>query len=164
MLNDEQKQKVSAWIADGVKLSDIQTRLESECGVRLTYMEVRLLVDDLKLIPKDPVVEVPPAPPVPPPAAASPTPGETVAPDDVQFMPPQPPPSGNVTLTVDTIAKPGTVVSGKVTFSDGITAAWYLDQTGRLGVSAEEPGYRPPGADVQEFQMLLDQQLAKMGF
>ena len=53
MLNDEQKQKVSAWIADGVKLSDIQTRLESECGVRLTYMEVRLLVDDLKLIPKN---------------------------------------------------------------------------------------------------------------
>lgn len=161
MLNDEQKQKVSAWIAEGVKLSDIQTRLETECEVRLTYMEVRLLVDDLKLIPKDPVVEVPPAPPVPPPAAASPTPDETIAPEVAQTVPPA---SGNVTLTVDAIAKPGTVVSGKVTFSDGITAAWYLDQTGRLGVAADEPGYRPPGADVQEFQMLLDQQLAKMGF
>lgn len=161
MLNDEQKQKVSAWIAEGVKLSDIQTRLENECEVRLTYMEVRLLVDDLKLIPKDPVIEVPPAPPVPPPAAASPTPDGMVAPEDAL---PVPPPSGNVTLTVDAIAKPGTVVSGKVTFSDGITAAWYLDQTGRLGVAAEEPGYRPPGADVQEFQTLLDQQLAKMGF
>lgn len=73
-------------------------------------------------------------------------------------------PSGNVTLTVDAIAKPGTAVSGGVTFSDGVTAAWYLDQTGRLGVSAPDPGYRPPNADVQEFQMMLDQQLAKMGF
>ena len=160
MLNDEQKLKVSTWIADGVKLSDIQNRLGEECGVRLTYMEVRLLVDDLKLVPLDPVVSPPPAAPVEP--AAPTAPSEVPAPEEVQFMPPAP--SGKVTLTVDTIAKPSTVASGGVTFSDGVTAVWYLDQTGRLGVSAPDPGYRPPNADVQEFQMLLDQQLAKMGF
>jgi hypothetical protein len=75
-----------------------------------------------------------------------------------------PPAAGGVSLTTDTIARPGTVVSGKVTFSDGKMAMWYLDQTGRLGVSGETPGYRPPEADIQEFQALLDQQLAKMGF
>jgi transposase len=53
-LDESQRQKVAAWIADGAKLSEIQTRLMSEFGLKLTYMEVRFLVDDLKLTPKDP--------------------------------------------------------------------------------------------------------------
>ena len=54
------------------------------------------------------------------------------------------------------------VVSGKVTFSDGKRVGWILDQTGRLGLT--ERGYRPPAADLQEFQAALDQELSKMGF
>lgn len=150
-LTDDQKSKVAAWIADGVKLSDIQTRLASECDVRMTYMDVRLLVDDLKLMPKDP-----PAPVAPPsaetPAVSSPLAAELA------------PAGGGVTLTVDTIARPGTMVSGNVTFSDGKKAAWYLDQTGRLGVVPEEQGYRPPAGDVEKFQAQLDRELAKIGF
>jgi len=52
-LDDEQKRKVTEWIAQGLKLSEIQKRLGDELGLRLTYMEARLLVDDLKLMPKD---------------------------------------------------------------------------------------------------------------
>ena len=148
-LTDEQKAKVAAWIADGVKLSDIQTRLASECDLRMTYMDVRLLVDDLKLMPKDP-----PAPVVPVPAEV---PAETPA-------EPAPASGGGVTLTVDTLARPGTMVSGSVTFSDGKNAAWYLDQTGRMGVVPEEQGYRPPEGDVEKFQASLDRELAKLGF
>ena len=69
-LDESQKKTVSAWITDGLKLADIQKRLGTELGVNLTYMEVRMLVDDLKLMPKDPVlpkVETP----VPPPEAPS---------------------------------------------------------------------------------------------
>jgi hypothetical protein len=161
MLNDEQKLKVSAWIADGVKLSDIQSRLGEEYGLRLTYMEVRLLVDDLKLTPKDPVE--PPKPEAPPAPELSAPEGEP-SPIAETMAELQPAGGGKVTLVADTIARPGTVVSGSVTFSDGKKAAWYLDQTGRLGVVPEEQGYRPPSADVQEFQLLLDQRLAKMGF
>jgi hypothetical protein len=163
MLNEEQKQKVSAWIADGAKLADIQNRLAEECGVRLTYMDVRLLVDDLKLTPKDPVVEPPKPAEAPAPvedASESGPVGEAPA----ELLPDAPAGSGKVSLTSDTIARPGTVVSGTVTFSDGKTATWYLDQTGRLGVVPAEQGYRPPSADVQEFQLLLDQQLQRMGF
>ena len=156
MLNEEQKQKVSAWIADGVKLSDIQNRLGEEYAVRLTYMEVRLLVDDLKLTPKDPVLPEPPAP-APTPAPEAPT-MEEVAP------PPAAEGTGKITLSTDAIPKPGTAVSGTVTFSDGKTAGWYLDQTGRLGVVPEEQGYRPPAGDVPEFQAQLDQMLSQMGF
>ena len=52
-LDDAQKKKVTEWIAQGLKLSEIQKRLGDELGLRLTYMEARLLVDDLKLMPKD---------------------------------------------------------------------------------------------------------------
>ena len=53
-LDEAQRQKVTSWVTDGLRLSEIQTRLASELGIRLTYMEVRFLVDDLKLTLKDP--------------------------------------------------------------------------------------------------------------
>ncbi len=53
-LDEAQRQRVTAWILQGAKLSEIQTRLAAELNLKLTYMEVRLLVDDLKLTPKDP--------------------------------------------------------------------------------------------------------------
>jgi hypothetical protein len=159
-LTDEQKLKVAAWIADGVKLSDIQDRLGSEFGVRLTYMDVRLLVDDLKLTPKDA--------PAPEPAAAAPA--ATVAGDVAAAASPgllsdaSAAPAGKLNLVVDQIARPGTFVSGSVTFTDGKTAKWHLDPQGRLGMVPPEPGYRPPEADVQEFQLALDRELQKMGY
>ena len=48
-LTPEQKQSVTQWIQDGSGLSDIQKRLRDEFSVSLTYMDVRMLVDDLKL-------------------------------------------------------------------------------------------------------------------
>lgn len=158
-LTDEQKQKVIAWMADGLKLSDIQHRLGEECAVRLTYMDVRLLMDDLKLVPKDP-----PAPaPMPEPAAGAapvPEPPSTLIEDSAAAEKP----AAKISLTVDQIARPGAIVSGNVTFSDGKTASWYLDQQGRLGVVPAEQGYRPPEGDVEEFQAALDQHLAKLGY
>ena len=62
-LDETQRKQVKHWIEEGLKLSDIQKRLETEWGLRQTYLEVRLLVDDLKLMPKDP----PPLPPSPKP-------------------------------------------------------------------------------------------------
>jgi hypothetical protein len=161
-LTDEQKQKVAAWLADGLKISDIQTRLEADFDLRVTYMDVRFLVDDLKLVPKDP--PAPPAEKTEPaaPEAAAPAP----APEEPSALLADGPakPASKISLTVDQIARPGTIVSGSVTFSDGKKAAWYLDQTGRLGVLPADPAYRPPAGDVEEFQVLLDQQLAKLGY
>jgi hypothetical protein len=162
-LNDEQRKKVAEWIAAGAKLSEIQTRLASELGIRMTYMEVRFLVDDLKLTPKD--VEQP----KPSPVLAAPAAGST------RSAPPMPagqeteaeaalPATGGVSLTVDQVTRPGAIVSGKVTFSDGQQADWYLDQMGRLGVVAQQKGYKPSAPDVQEFQMALQNELAKLGY
>lgn len=156
-LDENQRQRVTAWILQGAKLSEIQSRLAEELGLRLTYMEVRLLVDDLKLTPKDPE---PPKNAEPPPAAA---PKATVPKEATPTAEP-PPAVGKVSVSVDQLTRPGAVVSGKVTFSDGQTADWYLDQTGRLGVVPKQQGYKPSAPDVQQFQMALEKEISRMGF
>lgn len=163
-LNDEQRQQVAGWVADGLKLSEIQSRLAVELGVRLTYMEVRLLVDDLKLTLKDPE-PVKPVGPIGQPASASPNSAGTPAPTPQPETPAPAAPSGSgVSVTVDELTRPGAIVSGKVTFSDGQQGDWYLDQAGRLGVVARQQGYKPSAADVQQFQMALEREMAKLGF
>ena len=157
-LNEAQKKTVSEWIAAGAKLSEVQTRLGTELGIRLTYMEVRFLVDDLKLQLQDPE---PPKPATPPPAAAPANPATPGTPEATDAPAPL---GGQVSVTVDKIARPGALVSGGVTFSDGMSADWYLDQTGRLGLIAKQQGYKPSPADVQQFQMALEREMAKMGF
>ena len=158
-LTDEQRQHVKTWIDQGAKLGEIQTRLASEFGIKLTYMDTRFLVDDLKLVPKDPeppkVVEPPPA--AKPPLTTTPVPAG-------EEMPLPPAGGGKVSVTVDQITRPGAIVSGKVTFSDSQTAEWYLDQTGRLGVVPKQQGYKPSAPDVQEFQLALQQEMAKLGY
>ncbi len=163
-LNEDQRKKVAAWVADGLKLSAIQNRLASELGVQLTYMEVRLLVDDLKLTPKDP--EPPPKPvgAIVGAAASIPGPGNAQDPTTLGGAAGTPSSTGNVSVVVDELTRPGAIVSGKVTFSDGQQAEWYLDQTGRLGVVAKQQGYKPSPADVQQFQMALEREMAKLGF
>ena len=155
-LTEEQRQRVTAWILEGAKLADIQNRLMSEFTIKMTYMEVRLLVDDLKLTPKDPE---PPKAAAPPPEAPKPV-AEKKSPLTAE---PGPAPGG-VSVGVDQIARPGAVVSGKVTFSDGQTADWYLDQSGRLAVVPKQQGYKPSAADVQQFQAALQNELMRMGF
>jgi len=165
-LDDSQRKKVAEWIGQGLKLSEIQSRLNSEFGLTMTYMEVRFLVDDLKLTPKD-VERVKPgqspltATGAAPPAGSHPSPGKSAS--GPKPAEPSAAAPGKVSVSVDTLARPGAVVSGKVTFSDGNKAEWYLDQGGRLGLVAEKAGYRPPAADVQDFQMALETELSKMG-
>lgn len=176
-LTEEQKKTVTSWIHEGLKISDVQSRLSSEFGVTLTYMQTRFLIDDLKLVPQDPAPAPTPAPAVlpgksAPGASGRPTAGETPVheidaelDDPVPVPPSSPAPgAGKVTVSIDKLAVPGTLVSGGVTFSDGKSAQWYLDEMGRLGLAPKEKGYRPPAADVQAFQMQLQRELQRAGY
>lgn len=156
-LDETQKQKVAQWVAEGLKLSQIQTRIQQELGLQITYMEVRFLVDDLKLTLKEPepVKTAPPVLPTQPPPPAVPA-----APAPAPAPAPGP---GGVKVSADSISRPGTLASGKVTFSDGMTADWYLDQMGRLGLAPKTKGYRPSQEDVQDFQVELEGVLARLG-
>jgi hypothetical protein len=156
-LDDAQKQKVSGWIEEGLKLSEIQDKLNSEFGLRMTYMEVRFLIDDLGVKLKDKPQEAPPAPtPAPAPAAPGTAPIDADKADALG--------AAGVSVTVDQVTRPGALVSGKVKFSDGKSADWYLDQMGRLGLAPQEQGYKPSQEDLLEFQTELQNELAKLGF
>src|SRR5271156_3817173 len=100
-LTEEQRQRVTAWILEGAKLSEIQNRLLSEFKLKFTYMEVRFLVDDLKLTPKDPEPPKVVAPAVPPTAAdpAKLTAEKNPAPEGTL-------PASSVSVSVDQITKP----------------------------------------------------------
>ncbi len=145
-LNDTQKIAVREWIDAGLDLSKIQSKLSAEFGIRLTYMEVRFLVDDLGIVPRDVETAVS--------DEASnlntPLPGES----------PANAPAGGVSITVDQITRAGALASGRVTFRDGKGAAWSLDQLGRLGLSPDEQGYKPTQEDFMNFQMELQKKLS----
>jgi hypothetical protein len=161
-LDDAQKQRVTAWIAEGLKLSDIQKRLVTELGLNLTYMEVRLLVDDLKLTPKD--VERPKSIETAGRAAVPGKPAAAAPPKSAPLSGTAGAAPGGVSVNVDQVTRPGALASGDVTFSDGQSAMWYLDQMGRLGLVPKQQGYKPSPADLQSFQSALESELSKSGF
>src|SRR3954470_1955048 len=130
-LDESQRKKVAGWLEEGLKLSEIQKRVNSEMGLNLTYMELRFLLDDLQLKPKE--KEPPPAPPAPigkPPAGADSPAAMRETPhsggpdeDEPEELPSAdesalPGAASKVSVTVDTLARPGALVSGNVTFSD----------------------------------------------
>lgn len=71
---------------------------------------------------------------------------------------------GRVTVEMDRVVRPGSVVSGTVSFSDGVSGKWALDQYGRLMLDTGTPGYKPSAPDVQAFQRELQLQLQRHGF
>jgi len=131
-LSQEQIASIKSWAAEGAQLPDIQLRMKEEFGISVTYMDTRFAILDLgiELIEEkkeEPVAEIKDAPV----------------------------PTGEVTVTMDSVALPGAIVSGKVVFSDGESALWMLDQTGRPSLDPTTPGYQPNQGDIMEFQKQL---------
>ena len=183
-LAPEQTTAVKSWIAAGASIADVQKRLNDEFKVSLTYMDTRFLIDDLGLDIKAPP---PPKPATPPGGATGPGPAASPAVpaantdaelvddagyDDLGDDPEGAAASldqgggaaGAVKVDVDRVMRPGTVVSGTVTFSDGKNGKWALDQYGRLMFESTPPGYRPAPADLQAFQRELSAVLQRQGY
>lgn len=91
-------------------------------------------------------------------------PPEEAYPEDEGIPADAPAGGGSLSLEVDRIMRPGTVVSGTVTFSDGVSGKWGLDQYGRLMLDTGQKGYQPSAADVQAFQRELQMQLQRQGY
>ena len=167
-LTPDQLAKVEEWAAEGATLNLVQDRLKAEFGISLTYMEARLLLMEVGVKIKDKPREPEKPAEAPSPAPAVPPSPEAAADwEEDMIEPPETAPggaAGSVTLTLDQIAVPGAMVSGKVTFSDGTSASWYLDQMGRLGLADVPPGYQPPKPDIPKFQQELERLLQKSGF
>lgn len=72
----------------------------------------------------------------------------------------------NVSVSVDKVTLiPGAVASGTVTFSDGVTGKWIIDQYGRPGFTEiSQSGYRPKPDDAQAFMQELSRALQQRGY
>lgn len=173
-LNNEQMEQVRQWCADGADLATVQEKIAAEFDIRLTYLDTRMLLADLgatagksekeqereaaqareaeKKKTEETLDEKPDAPTEPA--------GVPGAPGDPAGMPT----GGKATVSVSSVTPPGMIVAGKVTFSDGKSAEWYLDQLGRLGMNPGDPGHKPSEADLIAFQKELQQVLKKQGF
>ena len=161
-LNEIQKQAIRDWVADGCGLAEVQVRLAEEFGISMTYMDVRVLAIDLGLD----IRNRPSAPSVVVDATGGLAGGAAgEAPGELPGGPEQPGMVGGaVTVDLDLVTKPGSVVSGTVTFSDGVSASWWLDRVGKLALDAGRPGYSPSQQDLQAFQQELRKALETRGF
>lgn len=131
-LSDDQLAAIHSWAVGGAQLPDIQLRMREDFSLSLTYMDTRLLVLDLGI---ELVVEK-----------------KDVSVAEVKSAPL---PTGFVSVTMDEIALPSAIVSGKVVFSDGESGVWMLDQTGRPSLDPDTLGYSPSREDLMEFQKQL---------
>jgi hypothetical protein len=139
-LTPEQKDALRQWAAEGASMSDLQRHLKEDFGHTVTYMDTRFLILDLGIE----LIEEP-----------------KVVPKEEEKAAPVP--TGFVSTTMDSLTLPGALVSGKVTFSDGETAIWMLDQQGRPGLDPDTPGYRPTQEDILSFQTQLRDLIQKSG-
>lgn len=140
-LTSDQVDALKLWASQGATMSDLQRHLKEDFGHTITYMDTRFLILDLGI---ELITETKEAP----------------KPEEEK---PKPIPTGFVTSSIDTITRPGAMASGKVTFSDGETGFWLLDQTGRPSLDLDTPGYRPSPEDVKEFQIQLRELLQQSG-
>ena len=62
-------------------------------------------------------------------------------------------------MEVDGVTPPGAMASGSVTFSDGESKKWTIDQFGRLAMTGGTPEYKPSDQDVMDFQQQLEKAL-----
>lgn len=151
-LSSEQVEMVKKWVAEGAQMADLQKRLKDDFGFNVTYMDTRFLSLDLAL--NFHVDEE-----------------ESEGPNDIENpeaqeevdLGPLVQDEEAVTVTLDQVARPGAMVSGTVTFSDGMKALWLIDEMGRPSIDPDQPGYQPSEADLVSFQAelkgLLDGQI-----
>jgi hypothetical protein len=148
MTDQERNQWIAQKLGEGLSLSDVQKLLASEYGVRMTYLDLRLLAAEL------PVKWAEAAP------AQKPEPVQaTVMEDEEDEGDDDLPPTGTA-VTISKLVRPGAAMSGEVAFASGAKAEWFLDATGRLGLTPAAGSTRPTQDDLREFQIELQRKLS----
>ena len=140
-LSSEQVEEVKGWVAGGAQMADVQRRLNEDFGFKATYMDTRFISLDLEL---DFQVNE----------------GEAKIEDVIEAPQVEEEPDlerekrggGGVSVSLDQVARPGSMVSGTVTFSDGMKGLWLIDEMGRPSIDPDQPGYQPSEADLVSFQ------------
>jgi hypothetical protein len=86
---------------------------------------------------------------------------EPPAGEDADLASPDGAPASKVSVTLDKVVRAGAMMSGTVTFSDGVEGGWMLDRFGRLALTKiSKPDYQPTEADLEAFQLELQSKLS----
>jgi hypothetical protein len=164
MTNEERKSIVEQLLTKGQSLSQIQDYLHKEKNDPITYMDLRLLLSEMpntKLPEKEvPKTELPSASASAPAGPGTmPTPSSTESPLGAK----EPAAGSRLSISVDQMPAPGSMLSGYTRFSSGAKAHWFLDDMGRLGLEPELGTGKPTQADMQEFSTELRRVLQQAG-
>ena len=156
MTTKERDEYIASQLNAGVSLSDVQTKLAQEYGVKMTYFELRMLAMGLAV---DWEKQDKPKP------AAAPAPVVAAAPQDAAAD------DGTDTANdaFDAEAEeaeaphPGAALSGTAVFASGASGKWALSRNGRLGFEPDEGSAEPDENDWQLFQAELQKTLQSLG-
>ena len=167
-LENSVKAFMAEKIAAGVSLSEVQSLVNAEFSLSMTYMDIRILASELeidwqKLNPEQSKTapeqtgsvenaDIPDAAGVP---------EEENIPEEANAPAGAMPDLSTTRVEVSKIARPGMMFSGSATFANGSTADWYLDNMGRLGVDNLQ-GAQPGQEDIEKFQIALQLELRKL--
>ncbi len=145
MMTDEQRNRfIAEQLNAGVKLNDIQRLLETEHGVRMTYLDLRMLAAELEV---DWQRQEPPKPAVEAKVSAV---DEGLA---------AAPPVAAVTVTVNKLARPDAAISGSYQCPSGARGEWIVDHYGRPGLIPAEGSPKPTAEEMKQFQQELVRQI-----
>jgi hypothetical protein len=161
MTNEERKSIVGELLAKGLTLSQIQDYLHKEKHDPITYMDLRLLLSEMpnaKLPEKEVGKTVLPTSGTPVGTGAKAAPRDLASPAAKE-----PAAGGRLSISVDQVPAPGSMLSGYARFSSGARAHWFLDEMGRLGIEPELGTGKPTQADMQEFSNELRRLLQQTG-
>lgn len=175
MTNEERNRVIMEKLNEGMSLSDVQKFLERECGLRMTYFDLRMLAADLQVdwekqdrpkadtsidVSKAPVQRPQPPPPQPQPQEGADDDEQPEDGGDGQAAPAPAPADGHSAIVLDETPIPGAAVSGTVTFPSGASGRWVLTRDGRFGLEPDEGSAQPTEDDYAVFQQDLQRKLA----
>ena len=161
MTNEERKPIVAQLLKEGRTLSEIQDYLRREKGDSITYMELRLLLSDMpdaKLPEKEPLKTASPSMSGPATGPGANKPGGPSAGKGKESVG-----GGKLSISLDQVPAPGSMLSGYARFSSGAKAHWFLDEMGRQGLEPELGSAKPTQSDMQEFSAELRRMLQQAG-
>ena len=154
----EVKRFMAAKIAEGVNLSDVQKLVNQEFGLKLTYMDVRILASELDNIDWD--ANDPKAQELAKEKARAEAEKNRQEEEGIEPEVEATPGDGRTVVEVSKLVRPGTALSGTVKFASGSTADWYVDSYGRLGIENLQ-GDKPTESDIMAFQDELKKALGQ---
>jgi len=139
-------EQIRLMASQGQDLNIIQKEL-SERGTNIRFMELRFLLLDHGI-----EIAPPPAPEIP--EAAEESPAANSAP-----IPASEAVAARITVSIDELITPGTMISGKANFPSGIQGAWCFDQQGQFSWTALSA--TPSEQELRSFQMILNNTLSQ---